>query len=192
MVFLKALCRRHTHFSDQRADHLVFALSFPPLICFEMDSLIAKADALGKKRKYYAPSAAGPSKNPQSDRTFQSIQKRTSVPRSLQVVTPENAKEYKHIANKKLRNELHKQSAQNSQAKALLEDADLLLTGEAGMMEVEGEMDKTWRVGQSEMAENSGQEAARGRREWKLDGGPYRSRYTRNGRCVPCSFLFVC
>ncbi|KIY63799.1 BING4CT-domain-containing protein [Cylindrobasidium torrendii FP15055 ss-10] len=147
-----------------------------------MDSLIAKADALGKKRKYYAPSAAGPSKKPQSDRTFQSIQKRTSVPKSLQVVTPENAKEYKHIANKKLRTELNKQSAQNSQAKALLEDADLLLTGEAGMMEVEGEMDKTWRVGQSEMAENSGQEAARGRREWKLDGGPYRSRYTRNGR----------
>ena len=49
-------------------------------------------------------------------------------------------------------------------------------------MEVEGELEKTWRVGQDEIVKSAGQEAAKGRREWKLDGGPYRSRYTRNGR----------
>lgn len=58
----------------------------------------------------------------------------------------------------------------------------MLLTEEKGMMEVEGELEKTWRVGQEEIAAAAGQEAARGRQEWKLDGGPYRSRYTRNGR----------
>lgn len=51
-------------------------------------------------------------------------------------------------------------------------------------MEAEGEMDRTWRVGQKDIVGSTGQEAARGRKEWKLDGGPYRSRYTRNGRYV--------
>ena len=58
----------------------------------------------------------------------------------------------------------------------------MLLMGEAGAIEVEGEMERTWRVGQSEVVQLSGQEAAKGRNEYKLDGGPYRSRYTRNGR----------
>ncbi|KAK0467710.1 BING4CT-domain-containing protein [Desarmillaria tabescens] len=149
-----------------------------------MDSLIAKADAIGpagKKRKLrHTSSISGPST---TDRTFQSISKRTSIPKSLQSgATLEGAHSYKHIANKKLRTELSRQSARAVEAKALIEDAELLLTGEAGRMEVEGEMDRTWRVGQDEIVQGAGQEGARGRREWKLEGGPYRSRYTRNGR----------
>ncbi|PBK71320.1 BING4CT-domain-containing protein [Armillaria solidipes] len=149
-----------------------------------MDSLIAKADAIGpagKKRKLrHTSSGSGPS----TDRTFQSISKRTSIPKSLQSsgAIPEGAHSYKHIANKKLRTELSRQSARAVEAKALIEDAELLLTGEAGRMEVEGEMDRTWRVGQDEIVQGAGQEGARGRREWKLEGGPYMSRYTRNGR----------
>lgn len=151
-----------------------------------MDSLIAKADAIGpagKKRKLrHTSSSSGPS----TDRTFQSISKRTSIPKSLQSsgAIPEGAHSYKHIANKKLRTELSRQSARAVEAKALIEDAGLLLTGEAGRMEVEGEMDRTWRVGQDEIVQGAGQEGARGRREWKLEGGPYRLRYTRNGRYV--------
>ncbi|KAF9055197.1 BING4CT-domain-containing protein [Hymenopellis radicata] len=155
-----------------------------------MDSLIAMGDAVGpvgKKRKtYHTPSDPGSSKKTQksqSDRTYQSIQKRTSVPKSLQTAVPEeNVKSYKHIANKKLRTELSRQSEYAAQSKALLQDAEMLLTGEVGMMEVEGELDRTWRVSQADITESAGQEASRGRREWKLDGGPYRSRYTRNGR----------
>lgn len=60
----------------------------------------------------------------------------------------------------------------------------MFLMDEAGKMEVEHEMEKTWRVGQTDIATGAGQEAGRGRREWKLDGGPYRCRYTRNGRSV--------
>lgn len=56
-------------------------------------------------------------------------------------------------------------------------------------MEVEGEMEKTWRIGQDEIVKAAGQEAARGRKEWTLDGGPYRSRYTRNGRWVRQFFV---
>ena len=58
----------------------------------------------------------------------------------------------------------------------------LRMEHERQQKELEDEMERTWRVGQDEVVKASGQEAARGRREWTLDGGPYRSRYTRNGR----------
>ncbi|KAG7440555.1 BING4CT-domain-containing protein [Guyanagaster necrorhizus] len=149
-----------------------------------MDSLIAKADAVGPAGKKRKLRHASSSSRPSTDKTFQSISKRTSIPKSLQSsgAISEGAHSYKHIANKKLRTELSRQSARAIEAKALIEDAELLLTGEVGRMEVEGEMDRTWRVGQDEIVQGAGQEGARGRKEWKLEGGPYRSRYTRNGR----------
>ncbi len=156
-----------------------------------MDTLIAKADSiqpLNKKRKSTTKTAhSGPSKPHKassSDQTSNSVAKHTSIPKSLQDTRalPEDVPNYKHIANKKLRTHLHRQSAHSARAQALLEDADMLLMDNAGGMEVESEMDRTWRVGQSTIVESSGQEAAKGRKEYKLDGGPYRSRYTRNGR----------
>ena len=51
-------------------------------------------------------------------------------------------------------------------------------------MRAEREMERTWRVGQEEIVRAAGVEGALGRREWRLDGGPYRARYSRNGRCV--------
>ncbi|KAF8174404.1 BING4CT-domain-containing protein [Pholiota molesta] len=154
-----------------------------------MDALIAKADSiqpLNKKRKAFFKSAAasGSSKPPKSDHTLTSVAKHTSLPKSLQDkhTLPDDVPSYKHIANKKLRTHLHRQSAQSARAQTLLEDAEMLLMDNAGGMEVEGEMDRTWRVGQSDIVQSSGQEAAKGRKEYKLDGGPYRSRYTRNGR----------
>ncbi|KAH0579216.1 putative U3 small nucleolar RNA-associated protein 7 [Termitomyces sp. J132] len=89
---------------------------------------------------------------------------------------------YSHIASKKLRTELNRHTTQASRAKALQDDAAMLLANEVGKIEVEGEMERSWRIGQNEIVQGAGQEAARGRREWKLDGGPYRLRYTRNGR----------
>lgn len=148
-----------------------------------MEALISKADALNKKRKTSATKRPKGSNN--FDKTLNSVTKRTSIPKSLQLDTvqlPENVPNHKHIANKKLRTHLNRQSVQGARAKALLEDAEMLLMGEAGAIEVEGEMERTWRVGQTEVLQSSGQEAAKGRREYKLDGGPYRSRYTRNGR----------
>lgn len=155
-----------------------------------MDSLIAKADTiapLGNKRKV---SARPPNKKkpapPPSDRTLQSISQHTALPKSLRPTAPlpDNVPSHSHIQNKKLRAELNRHSAQAARSKALLEDAEMMLADDAGKIEVEGEMERTWRVGQTDIVREAGQEAARGRREWKLDGGPYRSRYTRNGRCV--------
>jgi len=156
-----------------------------------MDSLIAKADAiqpLHKKRKSLhskSNRSAGKAKAASnSDFTLNTVVKHTSIPKSLQDSSPlpENVASYKHIANKKLRTQLNRQSAQSARSQALVEDADMLLLDEAGGLQVENEMDRTWRVGQKDILESAGQEAARGRREYNLDGGPYRSRYTRNGR----------
>lgn len=152
-----------------------------------MDALIAKADAiipLRKKRKTSRiPGAKEPHKSSSSDRTIHSVTKHTSIPKSFSKL-PDVPTTYSHIANKKLRSELNRHTAQASRAKALLQDAEILLVDDAGRMEVEGEMERTWRVGQDEIVKGVGQEAAKSRREWKLDGGPYRSRYTRNGRFV--------
>lgn len=141
-----------------------------------MDALIAKADAQGprqKKRKIF------------HDNTSDSVKQRTQVPKSLQDKDLAlSVPAHKHIGNKKLRTELVRNATQAARAKTLLEDAELLLTEDAGLMQAEGALERTWRVSQSEILEGAGQDSARGRREWKLDGGPYRSRYTRNGRLV--------
>ena len=158
-----------------------------------MDSLIAKADSvqpLDKKRKnQHGLSRRGghkPLRATSSDPTLVSIAKNAALPKSLRASSPlpDNVPTHSHIANKKLRAHLTRTSAHAARVKASLEDAELFLTEEAGKMEVEGEMERTWRVGQEEIVKGAGQEAAKGRREWKLQGGPYRSRYTRNGRLV--------
>jgi U3 small nucleolar RNA-associated protein 7 len=157
-----------------------------------MDSLISKAEAirpLAKRRKLSGDRPHKRIKGAQSstaDETLNSVSKHTSLPKSLRVTDPlpESVPKHAHIGNPKLRSELTRQSAHAARSKALLKDAELLLTEDAGKMEVEGEMEKTWRVSQVEIVESAGQEAAKGRREWKLDGGPYKSRYSRNGRFV--------
>src|SRR5258707_3367352 len=120
-----------------------------------------------------------------SDHTMNSVVKRTTIPKSLKDdrdLAPDV--NYKHLANKKLRSQLTRQSKHEVRAKALIEDADMFLMEDAGGMVVENDLERTWRIGQSEIVKAAGQEAAKGRREYKLDGGPYHSRYTRNGRLV--------
>ncbi len=108
----------------------------------------------------------------------------TALPKSLRTTgpVPQNARKYNHIANKKLRTTLRRQSTNAERSKALVKDAELLLSNEAGKMEVEGDMDKTWRTSQDNIVNAVSVEAARGRKEFQLDGGPYRAKYTRNGR----------
>lgn len=155
-----------------------------------MDSLIAKADAvrpLTKRRRLHDDKRSKHASSLVIDSTLNSVSKNTSLPKSLRnldVALPESVPKHAHIPNPKLRSELTRQSAQAARSKALLKDAELLLTEDAGKMEVEGEMEKTWRIGQDEIVKSAGQEASKGRREWNLDGGPYKSRYSRNGRYV--------
>jgi U3 small nucleolar RNA-associated protein 7 len=110
----------------------------------------------------------------------------TTLPKSIRPTepVPETTRKYSHIANKKLRTvtTLQRQSTNTERGKALLRDAELLLPNSAGKMEMEEVMDRSWRISQDEIVDYIGIEAARGRKELILDGGPYRARYTRNGR----------
>lgn len=165
-----------------------------------MDALFARVDAIhgpvSKRRKTQkCIPRQGDSRQSEKtkgapahgdDRTLDSVALHTALPKSLRPTepAPENLPKYSHISNKKLRTQLTRQSTHTARLKLLVKDAEMLLTEEAGLMEVDGDMEKTWRVGQSEVVKAAGQEAAQGRKEWMLDGGPYRSRYTRNGRCA--------
>ncbi|KAI0339331.1 BING4CT-domain-containing protein [Trametopsis cervina] len=162
-----------------------------------------KTDKDDTRRKKPGPSSATASSSrskskpkdgdaPQ-DRTLASIAPHTALPKSLRSTSPTpspstpsiapSARTYPHIANKKLRTQLTREAAHAARAKALVRDAEeLLLAEDSGGIVVEGELERTWRVGQSEVVQAAGQEAARARKEWTLEGGPYRSRYTRNGR----------
>lgn len=157
-----------------------------------MDSLLAKAQVLdnSKKRKR---SQKRPQKPRQNDSTLDSVAKRTGLPASLataQDAVPSTS--HKHIKDKKLRAQLVHQSHHASLTKSLnaeVEDPLFDLTnlgqGEEGVgvgITVEGELEKTWRVTQDEIMKSVSDEAANLRRIVKLDGGPYRVRYTRNGR----------
>jgi U3 small nucleolar RNA-associated protein 7 len=154
-----------------------------------MDALIASANKihpLSRRRKASQSAPRKDQKSNSSDPVVNSITKQTKLPRSLlpNSPLPVTVPAHSHIANKKLRTRLKRTSAHVARSKLLLEDAELLLANEDGGMKVDGEMEKTWRVGQQEIVNAAGQEASKGRREWKLDGGPYRCRYTRNGRSV--------
>ncbi|KAE9387694.1 hypothetical protein BT96DRAFT_968198 [Gymnopus androsaceus JB14] len=59
---------------------------------------------------------------------------------------------------------------------------DLLPLEDAGLIQTEGQLERTWRLSQNDIVKQAGGEAARGRIEMKLDGGPYTIRYTKNGR----------
>lgn len=151
-----------------------------------MDALIAKAESVQhlQKKKKFLHGRSKTSPKATADHTMNSVVKQTSIPKSLKDhrELPSFGVNYKHLANKRLKTQLTRQSEQNARAKALVEDAEMLLMEDTGGLVAEGEMERTWRVGQNEIVQSAGQEAAKGRQEYRLDGGPYQSRFTRNGR----------
>ncbi|KZV85319.1 WD40 repeat-like protein [Exidia glandulosa HHB12029] len=164
-----------------------------------MDALVAKADALrpvsqkrprssSKRRKSTSDPSSSKNVDISEDKTAQSVLPHTRLPASLRAKGKEvdrTGRAYNHIGDKRLRAHLASQSLQNVRAKGLVDDLqDLLVPDEqenAGLR-AEHELERTWRVTQDEIVKTVGGQAASGRREWKLDGGTYRSRYTRNGR----------
>lgn len=102
-------------------------------------------------------------------------------------------KSLSNIKDKKLRSELSRQYLSRKRAEQHAKLADEYLHGsipgeDAGLMEVDNEMERTARVTQSQIQSAVGVETARKSFELKLGGkntvslGPYRCDYTRNGR----------
>lgn len=102
----------------------------------------------------------------------------------------------RHIKDLKLRAHLNSLDAHAKESRGLAKDtSDLLLnatSADAGFMAAEDVMERTWRIDQDYIVKNAGAAVAGQRKEWLLDGGPYRSRYTRNGRCVLSISLLSC
>jgi U3 small nucleolar RNA-associated protein 7 len=95
------------------------------------------------------------------------------------------AKDIKKIKDKKLRGNLTRVEAKNREAVLRANDAEILHENEAGFLEPDGELERTYKVRQDEIKANVGIETAKKGFELKLDDfGPYRADYTRNGRCL--------
>ncbi|KAJ6160770.1 BING4CT-domain-containing protein [Penicillium chermesinum] len=89
----------------------------------------------------------------------------------------------KSVRDKKLRATLKAQESKHKQAILRAKDAEILLEHEAGFLEPEGELERTYKVRQDEIQESVGLETAKKGFELRLnDFGPYRADYTRNGR----------
>lgn len=87
------------------------------------------------------------------------------------------------VRDKKLRSNLQAVEEKYKDAALRAKDAEILMEHEAGFLEPEGEMERTYRVRQDEIAANVGIETAKKKFELRLDDfGPYRMDYTRNGR----------
>ncbi|EZF30610.1 hypothetical protein H109_04183 [Trichophyton interdigitale MR816] len=89
----------------------------------------------------------------------------------------------KSVRDKKLRSNLKSLETKYKNAILQAKDSELLLENEAGFIEAEGELERTYKVRQEEIKENVGIEVAKNGFELKLeDLGPYKADYTRNGR----------
>ncbi|KAF9883562.1 Small subunit (SSU) processome component [Aspergillus nanangensis] len=88
-----------------------------------------------------------------------------------------------NIRDKKLRSNLKTVENKYKAAALHAKDAEILLEHEAGFLEPEAELERTYKVSQDEIKENVGIETAKKGFELRLqDTGPYRADYSRNGR----------
>lgn len=88
------------------------------------------------------------------------------------------------IQDKKLAHHLQGlTSASKASAVKSYEHDDLLLPSNTGLIEVENDMERTWRVGQQEISDSAAIGVQGKAFSLKLDEfGPYDCDYTRNGR----------
>ncbi|KAL8708555.1 MAG: hypothetical protein Q9220_006608 [cf. Caloplaca sp. 1 TL-2023] len=89
----------------------------------------------------------------------------------------------KSVRDKKLKYNLKSLENKYKDAALRAKDAEILLENESGLLEPEGELEKTYKIRQDELKPDLSIETARKVFELKLeDLGPYMSDYTRNGR----------
>ncbi|MCJ1445435.1 MAG: Small subunit (SSU) processome component [Stictis urceolatum] len=89
----------------------------------------------------------------------------------------------KQIKDKKLKAKLRRLEERNQDAVLKAQDAQILQEFEPGYLEPEGELERTYKIRQSELKDNVGVETAKKGFELKLgELGPYVAEYSRNGR----------
>lgn len=123
----------------------------------------------------------------EDDPILSSIAAKTRVPKSLEFPTvnedelakpdPSDSK----VTSRYLQSRLVRQHVKKQHAALARKDAEILLPDVPGGIEAEGELERTYKVGQEEIVKAVGVETAKSRRDIKLDGGDYRLRWSRNG-----------
>ncbi|KAF2724106.1 BING4CT-domain-containing protein [Polychaeton citri CBS 116435] len=89
----------------------------------------------------------------------------------------------KTIKDRKARGQLRALEERNREAALKAKDAEILLENNAGFLEPEGELERTYKVRQDSIKADVGVETAKKGFELKLEGlGPYTCDYTRNGK----------
>lgn len=89
----------------------------------------------------------------------------------------------RQIKDKKLRSNLKRLEHKYQDATVKVKDAEILLENTGGFLEPEGELERTFKVRQDDIAANVAVETAQKRFDLKLDQlGPYICDFTRNGR----------
>lgn len=89
----------------------------------------------------------------------------------------------KGVKDKKLRRKMRQNEAAIREAEEKARREEILQTGRGGGMEAEGEMERTWRVGQDEVARAVDERTRKNIFDLRLDTlGPYRACYSRNGQ----------
>ena len=89
----------------------------------------------------------------------------------------------KGVKDKKLRSNLRRLESKYKDATLKAKDAEILLENEAGFLEAEGELERTYKVRQDELRQDLAVETSRKGFELKLvELGPYIAEYSRNGR----------
>lgn len=91
----------------------------------------------------------------------------------------------KSIKDKKLRGSLRALEDKYKDAALKAKDAEILLENTSGFLEPEGELERTYKVRQSDIRNDVGVETAKKGFELRLEGmGPYTVDYTRNGKSL--------
>ncbi|KAK3713655.1 putative U3 small nucleolar RNA-associated protein 7 [Vermiconidia calcicola] len=89
----------------------------------------------------------------------------------------------KNIRDKKLRSSLRALEERYQDAALKAKNAEILLENTAGLLQPEGELERTYKVRQADIKADVGVETAKKGFELKLEGlGPYVHDYSRNGR----------
>lgn len=87
------------------------------------------------------------------------------------------------IKDRKLRANMKALEAKYKEAAVRAKDAEILLEHDAGLIEAEGELERTYKVRQQDIRQDVGIETAKKGFELRLEGmGPYVAEYSRNGR----------
>ncbi|ETN43795.1 uncharacterized protein HMPREF1541_11119 [Cyphellophora europaea CBS 101466] len=88
------------------------------------------------------------------------------------------------VKDKKLRANLKRIESKYKDAVLSAKDAEILYENEEGFLQPESELEKTYKIQQSDIVGAVGVQQAKKSVDFKLDMGPYTADYTRNGRSL--------